>query len=409
MASISDLEKGRKNITHELPSNLGPPPPPPKSPSRKWLKSEDSDRAFVIIRRPKPNQENFPGIPWDSLPDELLLRIFSYLCLPALVRASRVCKKWYHLSQDGTLWQTLDLAGVKLHPDVTVRLLSRGVIAFRCPRSVMEQPLSERLRSFPVKHMDLSNSVINVASLHGILSECSKLQNLSLEGLQLSDPIVNALAQNENLVRLNLCGCSGFSESAVVNLLSSCCILDELNLSWCFEFTKQHVKAAVAHLSATITQLNFSGYRKNLQKTDLRTLIRRCPNLIRLDLSDNVMINQDCFPDFFQLNNLQHLSLSRCYDIMPQSLLGLGQIATLKTLQVYGIVPENTLQVLKDSLPHLQINCAYFTTIARPTIDNKKSPEIWGIKCRLTLQKARIKSSWELFCQHVAVICIFVC
>ena len=192
--------------------------------------------------------------------------------------------------------------------------------------------------------------------------------------------MLKIIAQNKNLVRLNLCGCSGFSESAVVNLLSSCCILDELNLSWCLEFTKQHVKAAGAHLSATITQFNFSGYRKNFQKTDLRTLIRRCPNLIRLDLSDNVMINQDCFPDFFQLNNLQHLSLSRCYNILPENIPGLGQIPTLQTLQVYGLVPENTLQVLKDSLPHLQINCAYFTTIARPTIDNKKTPEIWGIK-----------------------------
>lgn len=383
MMSVSALEKDRENITHELLSNLSHL----ESPSRKWLENKGSDRTFVVIRRPKLNQENFPGIPWDSLPDELLLRIFSYLCLTGLVRVSRVCKRWYRLSQDGSLWQTLDLVGINLHPDVTVRLLSRGVIAFRCPRSFMEQPLGERLSSFPVKHMDLSNSVINVSSLYGILSECSKLQNLSLEGLQLSDPIVNSLAQNKNLVRLNLCGCSGFSESAMVNLLSSCCILDELNLSWCFEFTQQHVKAAVAHLSATITQLNFSGYRKNLQKTDLRTLIRRCPNLIHLDLSDSIMINQDCFPEFLQLNYLQHLSLSRCYDIMPESLLRLGEIATLKTLQVFGIVSEVTLQVLREHLPHLQINCAPFTTIARPTLNNNKSPEIWGIKCRLTLQK----------------------
>lgn len=50
--------------------------------------------------------------------------------------------------------------------------------------------LSSIFSSFRVQHMDLSNSVINVSNLLGILSECSKLQNLSLEGLQLSDPIV---------------------------------------------------------------------------------------------------------------------------------------------------------------------------------------------------------------------------
>lgn len=43
--------------------------------------------------------------------------------------------------------------------------------------------------------------------------------------------------------------------------------LDELNLSWCFDFTEKHVQAAVAHLPDTLTQLNLSGYRKNLQKT----------------------------------------------------------------------------------------------------------------------------------------------
>ncbi|XP_005356669.1 S-phase kinase-associated protein 2 [Microtus ochrogaster] len=383
---VSALEKEEvdsENIPHELLSNLGHP----QSPPRKRLKSKGSEKDFVIIRRPKLNRENFPGVSWDSLPDELLLGIFSCLCLPELLRVSGVCKRWYRLSLDESLWQSLDLAGKNLHPDVTVRLLSRGVIAFRCPRSFMEQPLGESFSSFRVQHMDLSNSVINVSNLHGILSECSKLQNLSLEGLQLSDPIVNTLAQNENLVRLNLCGCSGFSESAVATLLSSCCRLDELNLSWCFEFTEKHVQAAVAHLSATITQLNLSGYRKNLQKTDLCTLIKRCPNLVRLDLSDSIMLKNDCFPEFFQLNYLQHLSLSRCYDIIPETLLELGEIPTLKTLQVFGIVPDATLQLLREALPHLQINCAYFTTIARPTMDNKKNPEIWGIKCRLTLQK----------------------
>ncbi|XP_054942858.1 S-phase kinase-associated protein 2 [Physeter macrocephalus] len=120
---------------------------------------------------------------------------------------------------------------------------------------------------------------------------------------------------------------------------------------------------------------------------DVSTLVGRCPSLVHLDLSDSVMLKSDCFPEFFQLNYLQHLSLSRCYDIIPETLLELGEIPTLKTLQVFGIVPDSTLQLLKEALPHLQINCSPFTTIARPTTGNKKNQEIWGIRCRLTLQK----------------------
>ncbi|XP_003408035.1 S-phase kinase-associated protein 2 isoform X1 [Loxodonta africana] len=383
---VSALEKEEvdsENIPQELLSSLSHP----QSPPRKRLKSKGNDKDFVIVRRPKLNRENFPGVSWDTLPDELLLGIFSCLCLPELLKVSSVCKRWYRLAIDESLWQTLDLTGKSLHPDVIVRLLSRGVTAFRCPRSFMDQPLVESFSALRVQHMDLSNSVVNKSTLHDILSQCSKLQNLSLEGLQLSDPIVNNLAQNSNLVRLNLCGCSGFSESALKALLSSCSRLDELNLSWCSDFTEKHVQVAVAHVSETITQLNLSGYRKNLQKSDVSTLVRRCPNLVHLDLSDSVMLKNDCFQEFYQLNYLQHLSLSRCYDIIPETLLELGEIPTLKTLQVFGIVPDGTLQVLQEALPHLQINCSHFTTIARPTICNKKNQEIWGIKCRLSLQK----------------------
>nr|XP_014686663.2 S-phase kinase-associated protein 2 isoform X2 [Equus asinus] len=350
---VSALEKEEvdsENIPQELLSNLGHPHSPP----RKRLKSKGSDKDFVIVRRPKLNRENFPGVSWDSLPDELLLGIFSCLCLPELLKVSSVCKRWYHLAFDESLWQTLDLTGRNLHPDAIGRLLSRGVVAFRCPRSFIDQPLVEHFSPFRVQHMDLSNSVIDVSTLHGILSQCSKLQNLSLEGLQLSDPIVK---------------------------------LDELNLSWCYDFTEKHVQVAVAHVSETITQLNLSGYRKNLQRSDVSTLVGRCPNLVHLDLSDSVMLKNDCFPEFYQLNYLQHLSLSRCYDIIPETLLELGEIPTLKTLQVFGIVPDGTLQLLKEALPHLQINCSHFTTIARPTVGNKKNQEIWGIRCRLTLQK----------------------
>nr|XP_025126394.1 S-phase kinase-associated protein 2 isoform X3 [Bubalus bubalis] len=398
---VSALEKEEvdsENIPQELLSNLGHP----QSPPRKRLKSKGNDKDFVIVRRPKLNRENFPGVSWDSLPDELLLGIFSCLCLPELLKVSSVCKRWYHLAFDESLWQTVDLAGRNLYPDVVGRLLSRGVVAFRCPRSFMDQPLVEHFSPFRLQHLDLSNSVIDASTLHGLLSHCSKLQNLSLEGLRLSDPVVDNLAQNTNLLRLNLSGCSGFSESALKTLLSSCSRLDELNLSWCYDFTEKHVQVAVAHVSETITQLNLSGYRKNLQRSDVSTLVGRCPNLVHLDLSDSVMLKNDCFPEFYQLNYLQHLSLSRCYDIIPETLLSdcplrntkhvyficeLGEIPTLKTLQVFGIVPEGTLQLLKEALPHLQINCSHFTTIARPTIGNKKNQEIWGIKCRLSLEK----------------------
>ena len=111
------------------------------------------------------------------------------------------------------------------------------------------------------------------------------------------------------------------------------------------------------------------------------------------------MLKNDCFLEFYQLNHLQHLSLRWCYDRIPETLLELGEIPTLKTLQVFGIVPDGILQLLKEASSHLQINCSHFTTITRLTIGNKNQ-EIWGIKCRLLLEKP--SCLWSLYCKMVS-------
>ncbi|KAJ1076154.1 hypothetical protein K5549_009008 [Capra hircus] len=173
------------------------------------------------------------------------------------------------------------------------------MVAFCCPGSLMDQLLVERLSPFHLQHLHLWNSVMDVFTLQGLLSHRSKLQHLSLQGIRLSDPIADNLAQNTNLWRLHLSGCSGFSESALKTLLSSCSRLDELNHSWCYEFTEKDVQVAVAHVSETSTQMNLSGHLKNLQRSDVSTLLGSCPNLVHLDLSNNVMLKNDCFPEFY--------------------------------------------------------------------------------------------------------------
>ena len=178
------------------------------------------------------------------------------------------------------------------------RLLSRGVFCLPLSMIIYGPTVRWTFRPFsstapgPVELCD------RCLYLHSLLSHCSKLLNLSLEGLWLSDPIVDNLAQNTDLLRLNLSGCSGFSESVLKTLLSSSSRLDELNLSWCCDFTEKHVQVVVAHMSETIIQLNLSEYRKNLQRLDVSTLVGRCPSLVHLDLSDSVMLKTTAFQNF---------------------------------------------------------------------------------------------------------------
>uniref|UniRef100_A0A8D2J3D1 S-phase kinase-associated protein 2 n=2 Tax=Varanus komodoensis TaxID=61221 RepID=A0A8D2J3D1_VARKO len=366
---------GSENTPQEQLTCVGPP--------LKQAKVKDAE--FVIARRPRSLRETATGISWDALPDELLLGIFSYLPLIDLLKVSQVCRRWHRLSVDESLWQTLDLAGKILLPGVIGQLLPLGIIAFRCPRSSIGNPLFKTNRPLQVQHMDLSNCTIKVADLQCILGRCQQLQNLSLEGLVLSDDIIKNTAQNSRLVRLNLSGCSGFSAESLEMMLDSCSRLEELNLAWC-DFTTDHIRAAVNHIPARLTQLNLSGYRQNLLMTDVKILLQRCSSLVHLDLSDSVMLKPECFQYFHQLTYLEHLSLSRCYQIPPAALLDLGEITSLKSLQVFGIVTASSLPLLKATLPHIKINSSHFTPIARPTVSGKKNQEIWGIQCKLSLK-----------------------
>ena len=103
----------------------------------------------------------------------------------------------------------------------------------------MDQPLVEHLSPFRLQLLRLRNSLMAVSTLHGLRSHRPKLQHLSLEGIRLSDPIVDNLAQNTNLWCLHLSGCSGFSQSAPETLLNSCSRPDELSRSWCCGLTEK--------------------------------------------------------------------------------------------------------------------------------------------------------------------------
>ncbi|XP_009960159.1 PREDICTED: S-phase kinase-associated protein 2 [Leptosomus discolor] len=376
---VSTLKKddlGNENTPQDLLLSLPCPP-------QKRQKVNDLE-DFAIVRRPRLLREAESGFSWDALPDELILAVFAYLPLKDLINVSLTCKRWHRLSFDESLWQTLDLSGRNLLPGVIGLLLPAGVTVFQGSRSCIWNPLFKTNKPLKVQHMDLSNSTVSVADLQSILCLCERLQNLSLEGLVLSDDIIKSIAKNPNLIRLNLCGCSGFSAEALELMLSSCSMLGELNLSWC-DFTASHVKAAVNNVTSKVTQLNLSGYRQSLQVSDVKTLVERCPFLVHLDLSDSMMLKPECFQYIRQLNFLTHLCLSRCYHISPGALLELGEIPTLKTLQVFGIVTDGALQVLRETFPNVMINSIPLTTIARPTASSKMNCEIWGIKCRLTL------------------------
>lgn len=347
-------------------------------------KENDDGGQFVLARRSRRKKESTAGVSWDHLPEELFLRIFHLLPLQDLLRTTAVCKKWHRLALDDSLWHSVDLEGLTHVDQALQQILKTGVRRVRCPRSYIEEQRFVCAGQLQLLDMDLSSSIVPTAALESIICSCRLLENLSLEGLQLSDTVVSALAKNPKLQQLNLSGCSGFSPPALANMLVSCSSLVQLNISWC-TFTNDHVRSVVNNLSPSVTHLNLSGYRENLTLDDVKVLVTRCPNIRILDLSDSTLLMADCFPVLKQLKHLLHLSLSRCYQIHLAAITDVGDMfPALTLLDMFGVVQSSHLPALKKGMPQVSINTRPFSSISRPTPAGRVIERtMWNRTCRL--------------------------
>lgn len=107
---------------------------------------------------------------------------------------------------------------------------------------------------------------------------------------------------------------------------------------------------------------------------DIEELIRSCPNIIELDLSDCSVLTDKTILNILNLTKLEHLSLSRSYNISTLSYSELERMPRMEYLDIFSLLPKSVPNKLK-------INKFLFSSIARPTIGNQ-SGTIWGLRVR---------------------------
>ncbi|XP_015186514.1 PREDICTED: S-phase kinase-associated protein 2-like [Polistes dominula] len=197
---------------------------------------------------------------------------------------------------------------------------------------------------------------------------CKFLEKLSLESCTLNTECCKEISNCIDISVLNLSMCGGLNLTGILSVLKLRS-LTELNVAWC-SFNKQQVDVICKMLPSTMTRLNISGCEENMSDLNLSDLILSCPNIKELDLSDNTSLTEDIFSELTNLHNLEHLSLSRCFNIKSLSKLDLNLVPYFEYLDIFDL----ELTSVPDKL---KINQFLFTSIARPTLKDHKT--IWGL------------------------------
>lgn len=326
---------------------------------------------------------------FQQLSDEVILQIFYWLPKRSLTNAALVCRRWYRLSQDESLWSRMDVSGRLLEPGALGQILSRQAIILRLSHSdIAHPPILPGVKAWSLDfrsrllYLDLSMAHISATSLTMLFNKCRRLKKLSLEHVNVDDEVLIALSKNKELEILNLAMADGLQHDGISHLLTNCKKLKELNIAWTY-LSGPSIEYICAHLPATIDRLNFSGCRKLLTDGNVLDLVSNCSNLRELDLSDCTGISGRSVQYIVQLGELNFLALSRCYFIPYRALLLLKSIRSLMYLDVHGghIVTAELETIQKSLGSGVNINKFKFSSVARPTVGPRRS-SIWGLRVR---------------------------
>ncbi|XP_061633660.1 S-phase kinase-associated protein 2-like isoform X7 [Phyllopteryx taeniolatus] len=319
-------------------------------------------RKFPVDKAEDDNAKEDGGVPaWDHLQDELILRIFFLLPLRDLVRTSVACRRWHRLAFDESLWHSVDLHGVINTGLALEQVLKTGVRRLSCPGVHIDNRYLSNMCRLKITEMDLSMTEINTTTLERIIDCCTRLECLSLSGMNISCGTLLSL------LRPALHRPSAASTS--LPFLSPSCRIQHFNMSGChFLHFNDIMKSIFNNVSSTVTHLDVSGAFCSASLDDLNALVKRCPDIRTLHFNNNWRISIECLPVLSKLKHLVHLSLNGCLGLDVAAITDVRKtFPSLKYLDVMTAENIRKMSSLEKANPGVCINLCPSFVVASPT------------------------------------------
>ena len=177
-----------------------------------------------------------------DLPDELILKVFSYTETVDLLRCGQVSKRIRTISNDNSLFQTVNLSNKYLKCDLLATVLNKGCKSLNLSDSSILGNLS-LIQNSQLRELDLSNCrATTYYSTSGVLEElvksCDSLQKLSLIGLKFTPKMVSSICKNSQTLQLLNLYYSNLEEEWYCKIIKTCRQIKQLVIE---EHTKMNL------------------------------------------------------------------------------------------------------------------------------------------------------------------------
>ena len=300
----------------------------------------------------------------ESLPDEVLLIVFSYLKIQELLRCSRVSKRIGRICHDKSLWKKIDLSNMKVKAEFIKAILENDCENLNLQNSQIVGSI-QLSKTSKLMHLNLTTVDYGFPSVfHEILLSCCSLQKLMLEfpfpNKILSKLLDTALqkfcSQNGKTLRtLNICLLNWLSTKSLQVIVMQCAKLQEISFEY-LKLDQNALNQIVTGLTPGIEKVSLAG-NKELTDEHIETLVSRCNKITALDISGIRFLTNNVITSIWNhlKLSLRELDITACPNIELEKVLELESLPKLKVLN-YGSYPLDEMPALRKKLPHLMIN-----------------------------------------------------
>ena len=286
---------------------------------------------------------------FQDLPDEIILKVLSYMLLKDLLCCGQISKQVRAVSHDKSLYQKIDLSGKKVWNRFLERIINKGCKDLSLNGVWLlgyNFNLNEKSK---LRCLNLDFIAGAVTDFEMLIDSCISLQKISMKNLGKlflkSNMIKSICNQNgQTLQVLNLENCVGLSQNQILLITKKCVALKEVNFNNAFPtelFPFKCPDILTKNLSTNVQKVSLQKC-KSVHDWHIYILVNRCNQIRFLDLKDT-SITSNCLPEIIKnlKDSLEELNVQG-YAFNFQlhepftKLFGLKSLTRFKILHVNG-------------------------------------------------------------------------
>ena len=298
----------------------------------------------------------------ERFPDEVLLKILSFLDLADVLKCAQTSKRIRSICQDESLWQNLNLTEKLVPTSFLEKAIVNGCKFLNLGDAEVIGDLKLENNS-KLKYLNLLGGYSENNAFDEILKSCHQLKNISIDHRISFESLKMITSQNGQTLQVFDCWIRKMKLPTIQNIVKNCLELREITIFGKKDcdiecrLPQDAMEYFVNNLTSKIEKIDL-GYQSNLDDMYFKTLVSRCTQLTELCLAHTQITNKSVTYIIKHLNStLEKLGLTCCIQIDYTALFELKSMPRLKVLS-FRHLKRNSRQVneLRMQLPNIKVN-----------------------------------------------------